>query len=286
MFSDVLETTGGPCKIPLDISELAVIQELFVKTGAITEKFCLTEAGQAAEVLIIRAGGRHLSRAAQSSVVIDIDRFWAQIECLGTVDKKSRGTRGSSKKDIDIEVQLTNQFEDSTKALQCLDVLLPEQRLSQLCATARFYPRSKSDIRFLGDQKHGVSIGLYLAREPLDSQGQCIQWQVFHNSVPVGQRVVKNLFHGDMFFMTGRASGLDWNLRARETVRHRIGCEQWLSRNEKLQHKKWCTRTQVRIPSNAEQLTSYDDEMRQKVTCRAKNAVAVNSDNVENKEIK
>ncbi len=81
-----------------------------------------------------------------------------------------------------------------------------------------YYDLDKCFIGPHGDKERKIVIGVRLGDEfPL-----AFHW--YHKGVPIGERVVLNLKHGDIYIMDDKASGFDWKKRIIPTLRH-AACE-------------------------------------------------------------
>jgi len=86
-----------------------------------------------------------------------------------------------------------------------------------------YYDITKCGIGFHGDTERKKVIGIRLGESiPLE-----YQW--FHNLKPVGDRMRIMLCHGDIYFMSEKATGNDWKKRITYTLRHAAGAEKFLA---------------------------------------------------------
>lgn len=82
-----------------------------------------------------------------------------------------------------------------------------------------YYDPNKCGIGFHGDSERKKVIAVRLGNTlPLD-----YQW--YHNGVPVGKRVALSLEHGDIYIMSEKATGYDWKKRKIPTLRHAAGAQ-------------------------------------------------------------
>ncbi|KAL9654561.1 hypothetical protein ABK040_006625 [Willaertia magna] len=95
-----------------------------------------------------------------------------------------------------------------------------------------YYDISKCGIGFHGDAERMKVIGVRIG-ETLP-----LHYQWFQQSSPIGERVVINLGHGDMYIMSEKATGNDWKLKKIPTLRHAAGCKKYLTIPEKKVTKK------------------------------------------------
>ena len=85
------------------------------------------------------------------------------------------------------------------------------------CEGNYYYDVSKCGIGFHGDGERKRVVGLRLgASIPL-------HYQWFQKSVPIGQRYIVELEHGDLYIMSEKAVGTDWLFRSKLTLRHAAG---------------------------------------------------------------
>ena len=80
-----------------------------------------------------------------------------------------------------------------------------------------YYDVSKCGVGYHGDGERKKVIGVRLgASIPL-----VYQW--YHNANSIGQKMRFMLNHGDIYFMSEKASGNDWKMRSIHTLRHAAG---------------------------------------------------------------
>ena len=90
-----------------------------------------------------------------------------------------------------------------------------------------YYDLKKCGIGFHGDSERKVVIAFRLgASFPL-------HYQWFHQSKPVGQRFAMDIEHGDIYFMSFKATGNDWKKRSQYTLRHAAGAPKYTTIKEK-----------------------------------------------------
>ena len=81
-----------------------------------------------------------------------------------------------------------------------------------------YYDVTKCGIGFHGDAERFITIGMRFGT-PIP-----FHYQWYQQSKPVGQRVVLNLEHGDLYAMGAKAVGRDWLQKLVPTLRHAAGC--------------------------------------------------------------
>jgi hypothetical protein len=84
-----------------------------------------------------------------------------------------------------------------------------------------YYDQKKCGIGFHGDAERSITIGVRL--------GPCIpmHFQWFHRFKPIGDRCKLDLNHGDIYFMCEKATGRDWKMSSKLTLRHAAGCAKY-----------------------------------------------------------
>lgn len=85
-----------------------------------------------------------------------------------------------------------------------------------------YYDINKCGIGYHGDKERKIVVGLRLgATIP-------IVYQWYYRRNPVGDRVLVNLNHGDIYIMSDKAVGNDWLRSIIYTLRHAAGCEEYI----------------------------------------------------------
>lgn len=80
-----------------------------------------------------------------------------------------------------------------------------------------YYDSKKCGIGYHGDSERKVVIGGSLG----DTRPLCFQW--YYKGSRVGKKVRLNIENGDMYIMSGKASGFDWKKSSIYTLRHAAG---------------------------------------------------------------
>lgn len=84
-----------------------------------------------------------------------------------------------------------------------------------------YFDITRCGIGFHGDSERRRVVGLRLGESfPLH-----FQW--FQRSAPIGERVILELAHGDMYIMSEKAVGFDWGKKVIPTLRHAAGCAKY-----------------------------------------------------------
>lgn len=78
----------------------------------------------------------------------------------------------------------------------------------------------------MGDKERRIVVGLRIgATIPL-------HYQWFLRFKPIGERQVLTLNHGDLYFMSEKATGNDWLKSSIYTLRHAAGCSKYTTINK------------------------------------------------------
>jgi hypothetical protein len=85
-----------------------------------------------------------------------------------------------------------------------------------------YYDPAKCGIGFHGDGERKRVVGVRLGT-PIP-----LHFHWFKGSRPIGERVVLNLDHGDLYVFSEKASGWDWKRSSVPTLRHAAGAESFL----------------------------------------------------------
>ena len=84
-----------------------------------------------------------------------------------------------------------------------------------------YYDTKRCGIGFHGDSERRLVVAVRLgATIPLH-----FQW--FYKGKPIGERMVFDLHHGDLYVMSDKATGHDWKLKNTATLRHAAGCDKF-----------------------------------------------------------
>jgi hypothetical protein len=82
------------------------------------------------------------------------------------------------------------------------------------------------DIRKMGIGFHGDAERLKVIAVRVGSSLP-LHYQWFHKGKSVGERIILELNHGDMYIMSQKATGNDWKKKNIYTLRHATGCEKF-----------------------------------------------------------
>lgn len=230
----------GSKRPPLTTSDLIHIS----KTFSTTKKKLINLGVEGADILVVKRG---------LPAYVDADQMLFDVKALGLggVDTMCRQRGKTVNKLARYNFNVTDEAEEADyakgvgttytfssfphvqKIREWLGTKLPNNRLLNLNAEANVYHSNNSGIGFHGDTERGIVIGVNLGEE------RTIEWQKFQSFLPVGDRTSVKLNHGDCYFMTGKAAGIDWRKSSIVTVRHRAGYNIWLYADEKRNRKKW-----------------------------------------------
>lgn len=84
-----------------------------------------------------------------------------------------------------------------------------------------YYDVNKCGIGFHGDTERRIVIAVRLGKTiPL-------HYQWFYQSKPIGERIKLDIHHGDIYFMSDKATGHDWKKKVIPTLRHAAGCKKF-----------------------------------------------------------
>jgi hypothetical protein len=91
------------------------------------------------------------------------------------------------------------------------------KKVSKLQAEGNYYYSEKCGIGFHGDSERMIVIAVRLGKT------MCLHYQWFTKFKPIGDRCILNINHGDMYFMSEKATGNDWKKSSIVTLRHAAG---------------------------------------------------------------
>jgi hypothetical protein len=84
-----------------------------------------------------------------------------------------------------------------------------------------YYDTDICGIGYHGDSERHITIGVRLGISiPI-----CFSW--FLNNKPIGEKFTLILDHTDIYFMSEKATGVDWKKRSIPTLRHSAGCSKY-----------------------------------------------------------
>ena len=90
-----------------------------------------------------------------------------------------------------------------------------------ICEGNRYFDVNKCGIGWHGDAERKKVVAIRLgASIPL-------KYQWFYKSKSFGEIQEFVLDHGDMYIMSEKATGHDWKLRSKKTLRHCAGCNKY-----------------------------------------------------------
>jgi len=98
-----------------------------------------------------------------------------------------------------------------------------EKAENLICEGNRYYDLKKCGIGYHGDAERRKVIALSLGASAT------MNWQWFHRSKPVGEPFSFTLNGGDVYVMSEKAVGHDWNKPSQFTLRHAAGAKNYRS---------------------------------------------------------
>lgn len=96
-----------------------------------------------------------------------------------------------------------------------------------------YYDITKCGIGFHGDAERMKVIAVRIGDANLP-----IQYQWFYKGKPVGKRILIDLYPGDMYVMSQKATGNDWKKRNIYTLRHATGADKYTIIKDKTNNLK------------------------------------------------
>ncbi len=104
-----------------------------------------------------------------------------------------------------------------------LEQIFPNRQAEGLVAEGNYYhDPAKCGIGFHGDAERKKVVGIRVGRE------MPFHYQWFFKSKPIGERMIFNLGHGDLYVMSTKAVGSDWKKKNVPTLRHAAGAPKFL----------------------------------------------------------
>jgi hypothetical protein len=85
-----------------------------------------------------------------------------------------------------------------------------------------YYDVSKCGIGFHGDSERKKVIAVRIG------ETMPLHYQWYYKNERVGRRIKLKLHHGDIYFMSEKATGFDWKLKNKLTLRHAAGSKKFL----------------------------------------------------------
>ena len=248
-FGDQAENHHGMMKIGqladvgFSIVDLKLAQERFESKGYVCELIDLNQAltgsgviAEEAAVLIVRKGVDALLQDAQ----LTSDQMWkeqvnlewdSKAKMYGkVVNKKARRNLcyGETSQEPDYEAGKGRivAFQDlpCTQMVRSqLEEFIGPKAQGLMAEGNYYYDISKCGISWHGDFERKKVIAIRLgASMPL-------HYQWFQQSKPIGQRIPLVLNHGDLYVMSEKATGQDWKIKKKPTLRHAAGASKYLT---------------------------------------------------------
>lgn len=240
-----MQQIGKQSKNGISISDLDKFQSYFEKLGCDTENidlssFCTKDVEvEKAQVLIVRNGVKMLcgdefdefvDEVKNTEDVVDT-KAWMRGRVVNKLARYNLCYADESQSPNYDKKEGTILSFNSTPFLSKI-----RKKLGNICGDKYknlfaelnyYYDNRKCGIGFHGDSERRIVIGLRIG------SSMNLQYQWFHKGEPIGNRIVFNLNHGDLYFMSEKAVGTDWKKRLIPTLRHAAGCKKFTTISEK-----------------------------------------------------
>ncbi len=232
-----MQKLGTICKKGLTLTDLKAVELYFQQQGQITELIMLGKDldkqvnAEDACILIVRNGVAGLQGDAdelyQEQANLQPD---TKAKMYGrVVDKHARYNlcfdENPQEPDYDEGKGRVVQFSDAphTEAIrQGIMRLLPH--VPSLKAEGNYYyDIRKCGISFHGDTERKVVVAMRLGHS------MSLHYWWYHRGQRIGDRIDLELHHGDIYFMSEKATGYDWKRPSIYTLRHAAGCSKFTS---------------------------------------------------------
>lgn len=233
-----MQQLGSRAKEGISIDDLQDLRTVFKENGVECQLINLNaklpvevEAEQAA-VLVVRNGVRALG--CDPDVMFEKlrnfhwDTTMFSAKHGGEVNKLARHNNvfGYARQEADIANKkgTVHSFEDFQE-LKLMKEVLEEcfgGRYKLYGEGNRYYDVSKCGIGWHGDSERKVVIAARFGA----SLKLAYRW--YHQTTAIGKVTVLELHHGDIYFMSEKATGHDWKKHSQITLRHATGCKKYI----------------------------------------------------------
>ena len=132
----------------------------------------------------------------------------------------------SQKSNYDVGKGTVINFKDTplTNYIRMCFPSIGGKRFSNMMGEANYYyDLKKCGIGFHGDTERKYVIAFRVG------ESMTLHYQWFYKRKPVGTRAKLMFNHGDIYFMSEKATGNDWKKRNKYTLRHAAGADKFLS---------------------------------------------------------
>ncbi|AYV85185.1 MAG: hypothetical protein Satyrvirus6_17 [Satyrvirus sp.] len=131
--------------------------------------------------------------------------------CFGNQTQKPNYILGKSTVVAFDKVPLLNSIKNK------ISKILGDKGTNLVAEGNYYYDTTKCGIGFHGDGERKKVVGLRLGNS------MPLEYQWFYMNKPVGERIKLNFEHGDIYFMSEKATGNDWKKKSIHTLRHAAG---------------------------------------------------------------
>lgn len=242
-FGDVAENHVGMQKIG-DLAECGFAYEdllkaknLFEKEGKVCELISLHEYVDVKEenekseayILIVRKAIENADDVFNEQSTLDVDKkafMYGRVVnkharynlCFGEKSQEPDYEEGKGRVIAFDDVPLTKEIK----------MMLPKyfgEKADNLMAEGNYYyDVNKCGIGFHGDSERKKVIAIRLGAK------LALAYQWYYKNEEVGVRCELELFHGDLYVMSEKATGFDWKRKNILTLRHAAGCSKFMKK--------------------------------------------------------
>jgi hypothetical protein len=233
-----MQQLGHRAESGIQVSDLQDLRRVFEENGFkcqlvnLNAKLPIEIEVEQAAVLVVRDGVRAFG--------LDPDVMFEKLKSLqwdktmfsakhgGEVNKLARHniciSTTSQKADIKNKKGTVYSFDDLPDIKTMKEMLEDsfDHRFMLFAEGNRYYDVSKCGIGLHGDSERKVVVAARFGA----SMKLVYKW--FHNSTCISNPTVLELGHGDVYFMSEKATGWDWKKHSQVTLRHAAGCKKYI----------------------------------------------------------
>ena len=223
-----MQKLGAIAKRGLTLADLKAVEAYFQSQGKVTELIMLgkdLDVSSDACILIVRGGASNAD---------DLYREQADLRPDTKAKMRGRVVNKHARYNLcfDTEAQEPDYEEGKgrivpfsevphTEALR-QDIMKMLPHLPELKAEGNYYyDVTKCGIGYHGDSERKIVIAVRLGHS------MTLHYWWYHRFERVGDRIDLELHHGDMYFMSEKATGFDWKRSSIYTLRHAAGCSKY-----------------------------------------------------------